>query len=174
MGTICVFGFNYAPYGWALCQGQIMPISRNTALFSLIGTYYGGNGTTTFALPDLQVRGAIHMGALQGGSTYVIGEQGGADAVTITTMNMPAHNHALSAAVKCNNDGTGTMGVSPVNAYPAKSAKNYCATTTNGNMTNAVGLTLGNSGGTQPIGINDPSLVMNYSIALQGIFPMRN
>jgi len=173
LGSICVFGFNFAPYGWALCQGQILPISSNTALFSLLGTYYGGNGTSNFGLPNLQGRATLSQGHLQGGSMYVMGEMAGTETVSILTSNMPAHNHGVTAAVKCNTAATGTMSGAPQNNYPALGTPNYVLSSGTGNMA-GVSMTLGTSGGSQPVDINDPYLVMNYSIALQGIYPTRN
>src|ERR1700693_5108558 len=94
VAEIRIVGFNFAPRGWAFCSGQLMPISQNTALFSLLGTTYGGNGTSTFGLPNLQGSAPVHFGQLQGGGGYVEGETGGVSAVTLTQPTMPSHNHA--------------------------------------------------------------------------------
>src|SRR6187200_1762346 len=96
VGEIRMVGFNFPPAGWALCAGQLMPISENDTLFNLIGTTYGGDGQETFALPDLQGRTPVHQGTLNG-VTYQIGEKGGVESVTLTTQQMPTHNHALMA-----------------------------------------------------------------------------
>src|SRR5580704_15922794 len=96
LGMIITVGFNFAPRGWALCNGQLMPISQNTALFSLLGTTYGGNGTTTFALPNLQSRVPVHFGQGPGLSPYVIGQSGGAETVALTINQLPAHTHAIA------------------------------------------------------------------------------
>jgi microcystin-dependent protein len=99
LGEIRCFGFNFAPYGWALCNGQILPISQYSALFSLLGTNFGGNGTSNFGLPNLQSRVALDVGTLQGGSTYVVGEQAGSENVTLIANNLPAHTHAFNIGV---------------------------------------------------------------------------
>src|SRR5271163_1432222 len=98
LGQIGLFSFNFAPKGWALCNGQTLSISQNTALFSLLGTTYGGNGTTTFALPNLQSRTPVHMGTLENGSTYTLGAEGGVETVTLDFTNTPSHTHTLSAS----------------------------------------------------------------------------
>src|ERR1041385_3867939 len=98
LGAICMFGFNFAPRGWAFCNGQILPIAQNTALFSLLGTTYGGNGQTTFALPDLRGRVPIHFGQGPGLSLYDLGQVGGSETVTLTPSTMPAHNHSLACS----------------------------------------------------------------------------
>lgn len=173
IGTICVFGFNFAPYQWAYCNGQIMAISQNTALFSLLGVTYGGNGTTTFGLPNLQGRAAIDQGQLQGGSLYTMGETAGTDSVTVLTSNMPAHNHPVTLALKGNDRDNSSQ--SPAGAYPATSAGgvNIFNSSQNANMKSPT-VTIGTSGGSIPIPISDPSLVMNYSICLYGMYPSRN
>lgn len=173
LGTICVFGFNYAPYGWQYCNGQILPISTNAALFSLIGTYYGGNGTSTFGLPNLQGRCAIHLGQLQGGSLYTIGEFSGAENVTVLISNLPAHNHGYTFALNCNTTAASANQQSPNNNYPATSSEAIYNSAQNANMA-APTVTLGTTGGSTPITISDPALVMNYCIAMTGIFPTRN
>jgi microcystin-dependent protein len=177
IGTICAFGFNYAPYGWQYCNGQILPISSYTALFSLLGTYYGGNGTSTFGLPNLQGRAAIHMGQHPGGSLYTIGETGGVSSVSVLISNMPAHAHPISMTIKANNPGF-NQGTSPVSAYPSATDTitnifQPAPPTPNTFMKPAT-VTIGAQGGNIPVTIDDPSLVMNYCIAMQGIFPTRN
>lgn len=174
VGTICVFGFNFAPYQWAFCNGQLMAISQNTALFSLLGTYYGGNGTSNFALPNLQGRVSNSQGQLAGGSTYVIGEMAGSETTTILSSNMPAHNHPLTFSINVNN--TTQTGASPAATFPAVAAttKVTAASSVAGKFMANPTVTLGTSGGTVPISITDPSLVMNYCISLYGIYPTRN
>src|SRR5919109_4060803 len=108
VAEIRIFGFNFAPKGWAFCNGQIMPISQNTALFSLLGTTYGGDGKSTFALPDIQGRAAMHPGQGPGLSLHDLGETGGSDTVTLLTSEIPAHAHSLR--------GSNTLGDSPVPA----------------------------------------------------------
>src|ERR1700722_13608325 len=111
IGQILMVGFNFAPQGWALCNGQIMPISQNTALFSLLGTYYGGDGVTTFALPNLQSRGPIHQGQGAGLSPYTIGQSGGSEQQALLLANLPAHTHPANCnnTPGPNNDPTGAF-----------------------------------------------------------------
>ncbi len=173
LGTICAFGFNFAPYGWAFCQGQILPISQYAALFSLLGTSYGGNGTSTFGLPNLQSNVAIHMGQLTGGSNYSIGETGGASSVTLNSSNLPPHIHTVVFTLNSNNTTKSTS--NPSGAFPGLegTVKPYNAAFTPSVTMKPPTITLGNSGGGSPVSIIDPSLVMNYCIAMQGIFPTR-
>jgi microcystin-dependent protein len=175
IGTICAFGFNYAPYQWALCQGQLIAIQQNTALFALLGTQYGGDGVRTFALPNLQNNVAIGMGS-NGMSNYNVGETGGMSTVSINYSNMPAHTHAVNFAYKA--DGRDDANLSnPQNAFPGLSGagkNDYKDSASNGTFMGAPTVTLGNTGGQgTPISIVDPNLVLNYSIAMYGIFPSR-
>jgi microcystin-dependent protein len=163
LGEIRLFAGNFAPNGWALCNGQIMSIAQNTALFSLLGTTYGGNGQTTFALPDLRGRVPVHAGQGPNLSNYSLGQQGGVESVTLTTNHMPAHTHTLNAS---SNDETTNR---PTNAVPAKGGV-YDGTL---NTTMNPGV-VGNAGGSQPHENLPPHLTLNYIIALQGIFPSRN
>ncbi|HWD94748.1 MAG TPA: tail fiber protein [Verrucomicrobiae bacterium] len=169
LGEIRMFAGNFAPRGYALCNGQIMSIAQNTALFSLLGTTYGGDGRTTFALPNLQSRVPIHMGTGPGLSTYVEGQQGGTEAVTLNTNQMPIHSHLVNSV------GNGGNQASPVNSMPAVESTgtslNYSNAAVTGQMNPG---TIGNSGGSQPFPIVQPYLVINFIIALQGIFPSRN
>ncbi len=164
LSEIRIMSFNYAPQGWAQCNGQLMPINLNQALFSLLGTTYGGNGQTTFALPDFRGRVPIHKG--QG---FTLGQKGGEEFHTITQSEMPAHNHLVSAT---NNKGTLIV---PASAnLPANSAP---STFYNGNTSNLVAMnaaTIGNTGGSQPHENRQPFTVLNFCIALQGIFPSQN
>lgn len=161
-------GFNFPPQGWALCNGQILSIAQNTALFSLLGTTYGGNGQTTFALPDLRSRVPIHPGQGAGLSSYTIGQLGGVESVTLLATQIPSHNHG----VNCNTGG-GTQ-ASPASAYPAVESTGTSldyAAASNGAMNPAM---IGNTGGSQPHTNIQPYLCVNFIIALQGIFPSRN
>jgi microcystin-dependent protein len=172
LGQILMVAFNFAPVGWALCNGQLLAISQNTALFSLLGTYYGGNGTTTFALPNLQGRVPVHMGS-NGSSNYVIGQSGGAESATLTVNNLPAHSHTAN----CNSlPGTSAE---PVNNFWAETAPlvsrapgapSYAASTNAEMAPTAIGMT----GGNLPVSVVDPYLCMNFIIALQGIYPSRS
>lgn len=163
LGEIALFGFDYAPRGWASCDGQLLPLMQNTALFSILGTQFGGNGSTNFALPNLNGRAAVGVGQGPGLSTYQVGESGGQASVTLIPPEMPSHNHATMAS-----SGAATTGA-PVNAVPAA-----------GNVTLRTGgeatLTevLEMAGGGQPHSNMQPSLVMRYCIALAGIYPPRS
>jgi microcystin-dependent protein len=171
LGSICAFGFNFAPYQWATCEGQVLPIQQYTALYSLIGTKFGGNGTTTFALPNLTGVSAIGQAP-----SYVIGQRGGNTNAILAPNNLPAHNHGISVALKANNTRS-TVG-DPVNNYPGPSSasgvKLYAATKT-GVLGGAINITLSHTGSTSPapFSILNPSLVSNYCIALYGNFPPR-
>jgi microcystin-dependent protein len=163
IGEIRLFGGNFAPVGWMLCQGQTLPISEYDTLFTLIGTTYGGDGQETFNLPDLQGRIPIHNG--QGtGQTYQIGEKSGVEAVTLTAQQIPVHNHALVASGHIADQG------SPANNVPAQSsvADLYIEDVPNSPMAaNAVGP----AGGSQPHDNMPPFLGLNFIISLYGIYP---
>ena len=148
-----------------MCNGQLLPISENTALFSLLGTFYGGNGTSNFALPNLQSRVGIHQGTGTGLSNYVIGETGGAETVTLTQNQMPQHGHSVAAA----NAATTTR---PAGAVLGRTPNASYDGSPDGTTMNAA--MIGTAGGSQPFGIIPPYLCLNFCIALQGIFPSRN
>jgi microcystin-dependent protein len=166
IAEIRMFGGNFAPRGWALCQGQILSIAQNTALFSLLGTTYGGNGQTTFALPDFRGRNAVGTGQGPGLANVSLGEVAGNPSVTLTPQQMPAHNHTL---VGFNADAESTKvqnnlcGTTPGNAY----APSGQAVPMNGQ-----GISV--AGGSQPFSLMSPYLGINYIICLEGIFPSRN
>jgi microcystin-dependent protein len=165
LGEIRPFGFDFAPHGWAQCNGQILSIAQNTALFSLLGTTYGGNGQTTFALPDLRGRTAISSGQGGGLASYSLGQVGGLESVTLNVNEMPAHNHNVNV--------TNQAGSSPAPAglYPAKTNTAAYKAGPSGTM---AADELGNAGSNQPHTNLQPTLAVNYCIALQGIFPSRN
>jgi microcystin-dependent protein len=167
VGQIAMFGFNFAPSGWALCNGQLLPISQNTALFALIGTYYGGNGTTNFALPNLQSTVAIHQGQGPGLSPYVIGQTGGTENVTLTSGQMPLHNHQVNA------NASPASGSRPAGSVLGRPTTDIYAAAPDGSTTLNAG-TISNTGGSQPHPNLQPFLVVNFCIALQGVFPSRN
>jgi microcystin-dependent protein len=176
LGTIQSFGFNFAPTGWALCNGQLLPISQNAALFSLLGTTYGGNGTTTFQLPNLQGRLPMHQGTGPGLTPRVIGEISGSENQTLLTSNMPAHSHALNATTAA---ATGSTPQNTILAL-ANGADNlgnpvtvqiYGPPPANTIMNPAA---IGSTGNSTPFSIMPPFLVINFCIALSGIFPSRN
>lgn len=176
IGQIMMFAGNFAPRGWAFCEGQLLPISSNSALFSILGTTYGGDGRTTFALPDLRGRAPIQAGHGPGLSPVQLGEKAGAEEVTLTVSNMPNHSHSLNAS---NAAGTSS---NPAGNYPAVSQfqadRTSPVTQVNsyGNTPNAPmgAQAVGNSGGSTPFKNRNPYLGVNYIIALVGIFPSRN
>lgn len=177
IGQITGFGGNFAPRMYAFCNGQTLNIAQNTALFSLLGTYYGGNGTTTFQLPNLQSRLPIHMGQGAGLSPYVIGQSGGAPNVTITSQTLPAHTHILVATT--NQATTNTIGNTVLPGQPTAGNPPYFYTVpVNGQPAPtpevlAPGV-CGMTGGSQPHSNLMPSLCISFLIALQGIYPSRN
>jgi microcystin-dependent protein len=177
IGEIKIFGFNFAPRGYMTCQGQIISIQQNTALFSLLGTYYGGNGQSTFGLPDLQGRMPIGQGTGAGLPTYNLGEKAGTTSVTIATSNMPAHNHVATGITVNLPVSTGGGDVaSPEGAYLANTgAEVLSSVSTPGKNYGALAVsgTTGIAGSSTPLGIINPYLVINYSIATEGIFPSR-
>lgn len=179
IGEIKILGFNFAPKSYQTCQGQILSIASNTALFSLLGTTYGGNGSTTFALPDLQGRMPIGQGSGPGLSSHSMGERSGSESVTLLTANIPPHIHTLNSATAkiAVNNLISDIG-EPAGAYPGKNDTNQVYAENPTANTFMAPATLGGStdstGSGYPIGIMNPYLVINYSIALYGIFPSRN
>lgn len=168
LAEIRVFPLNFAPLGWASCDGQLLPISQNTALFSLLGTYYGGDGKSNFALPNLNGRTPIGAGQGTGLSDYSLGDMGGADSVTLLTNEIPYHTHLVRTAAGAGNTDDPAQAVAL--AHSSIRAPAY-ATTTNGSM---AATTLPLQGGGQPHNNLPPSLVLWFCIALQGIFPPRS
>ena len=162
LGEIRLFGFNFAPEGWAMCNGQLLPISSNTALFNLLGTTYGGDGVRTFALPNLEGRVAIHQGQDPSGSAYVIGEVGGSENNTLNVNQMPAHNHEVLGHNGPSNSPK------PVGRVPATTSSDAYASAPVNPM--AAGM-IGATGGSEPFSILQPYLTLNFCIALEGIFP---
>lgn len=177
IGTIIMFGGNFAPRGWALCNGQILSIAQNTALFSILGTTYGGNGQTTFALPNLQGRVPIHPGQSPGTSGYALGQSGGAETETLATSQMPAHTHTVGVTIHASESHQGPtdnpaggvlVGGSGQAIYAP--APDSVTTMNTGMATAAVGI----AGGSQPVSVVQPYQCVNYIICLEGIFPSRN
>lgn len=194
IGQISMFAGTFAPRGWAFCNGQILPIAQNSALFAILGTTYGGNGQTTFALPNLQGRAPVHQGQSPGTSHYVLGQVGGVENVTLTVNELPAHNHAVAL------NGTGNvsvaLGASSANGntptpgpttVPAKVASGLnalnafsttapdttllpVATTTTVAVNGSTALT----GSNAPVPVVQPYLAVNFIIALEGVFPSHN
>lgn len=167
VAEIRIFPFSFAPTGWALCNGQLLPISQNTALFSLLGTTYGGDGKSTFALPDLQGCAPMHPGQGPGLSLHDLGEQGGSETVTLLESEIPAHTHALRASA----DPADTS---------APGGGSTLATSTGGTLYQAgrdavLGpAALATAGGSQPHNNMQPYLTFSFCIALQGVFPPRS
>jgi microcystin-dependent protein len=167
IGEIMMFAGNFAPTGYAACDGSLLPISSYAALFSVIGTYYGGNGTTNFALPDLRGRVPIHVGTGAGLSTYSQGQMGGQETHTLLATEMPAHNHTAYAST------SGGTSSSPSNNFPAVNSEGieHYGSSENGTMNaNAIGA----AGGSQPHNNIQPYLAINFCIAISGIFPSRS
>ena len=165
IGEIRMVGFNFAPKGYALCNGQLMPISQNAALFSILGTTYGGNGTTTFALPDLRSRAPVHTGQGSGLSPYVLGQNGGTENVTLLTQQMPGHSHTPMA------NATTVNQASPAAGFWGNSQQsNYSASASVALAAGAIA----QAGSSLPHSNIQPYLTINFVIALVGIFPSRN
>ncbi len=161
LSEVRIFSFNFPPKGWALCNGQLLPINQNQALFSLLGTTYGGDGQTNFALPDLRGRAPLHLG-----SSFVLGQRGGEEAHTISINEMPAHTHPPNASAN-----------GPTVAPPTT---NFWASNTGFTPYGSTGdvamdpACISNTGGSQPHENRSPYLALNFCIALQGIFPSRD
>lgn len=177
LATITVFAGNFAPRSWMFCHGQLLSIAEYTALFSLIGTTYGGDGQVTFGLPDFRSRVGIHQGQGPGLSNYTIGEMAGTENVTLLSPNLPQHTHVMQTlpvqqpASTVNNSGINE----PKGAYPASGATLYNASSDGTFMgTYSTTATTPIVGSNQPVSIIQPYLAMNYIIAVEGIFPSRN
>lgn len=160
LSEIKLFSFNFAPRGWALCNGQILPINQNQALFALIGTTYGGNGTTTFGLPDLRGRVPMHEG-----SGHALGQRAGAETHSLSANELPTHTHNTQASSSAGNTPV------PNNNFLAAANNVYRPPD---NLTALSPGTVSNVGGSQPHVNMQPFLVLNFCIALQGIFPSQN
>jgi len=176
LGEIRMTGFNFAPVGWALCNGQTLSISQNTALFALLGTTYGGNGTTTFQLPNMQSRSPMHQGTGLGLPTVVIGEETGTPTATLNIVNMPQHNHVATVTIPASS-GAGTTGTPAPGVVPASSTardKLYSSAAPDTTLGGSTGSNTSLAGGSQPFSIQSPVLVVNFIIAMVGIFPSRN
>ena len=168
VAEIRIFPFNFAPRGWAFCDGQLLPLSQNTALFSLLGTTYGGNGESNFALPDLQGAAAMHPGQGPGLSLRDLGETGGSDTVTLLESEMPSHAHALNAQ-NAPGDTSSPAGAAYARAIGATPYQPPAGQPQVGMAPEAVGVT----GGDQPHNNLQPYLTLMFNIALQGVFPPR-
>jgi microcystin-dependent protein len=168
LGQITMFAGNFAPRGWAFCDGQLLPISSYDALFSILGTTYGGDGRTTFALPDLRGRVAMHAGNGNGLSPRSLGQKGGTETNTITVNQMPPHNHSVNAVTT---DGNTNV---PTNALPANTKTLDKEYSTDANDTTMKSNMINITGGGQPVNNIQPYQTVNYIIALYGVYPSRN
>jgi microcystin-dependent protein len=172
VAEIRIVPFNFAPKGWAFCDGQLMPLSQNTALFALLGTYYGGDGKSTFALPNLQGAVPLHAGQGQGLTERFLGEMGGSSFVTLLESEMPVHTHALNATTS---PSTTTLPAANTSFGRSVGGSFYKgnAPTVFGPLTTMAPQTLTPAGGSLPHNNLQPYLTLNYIIALQGVFPAR-
>jgi len=177
IGQILMFGGNFAPRGWALCDGQLLSISSNSALFAILGTTYGGDGRTTFGLPDLRGRVAMHAGSGPGLTPRALGSEGGSQSNTLAQGNLPAHNHSVSALAKCKG-GAGNANTAVGNVWSndaGVSSATYSNAGADADMAaGAINVQEANVGNNQPLNNIQPFQVVNYIIALQGVFPSRN
>ena len=175
LGQIIQVGFGFAPRGWALCDGQLLAIASNTALFSLLGTTFGGDGRTTFALPDLRGRISKHVGSGPGLNPVTWGEKGGRESLTLSTANLPSHSHSLVGTTAEQNAGTPTNNLLASGASDGRggNATTVYASGASANAT-AASASIGNTGGGQAFDIRNPYLGIYHCIAIQGIYPSRN
>src|SRR5215213_9041261 len=169
VGEVRVVGFNFPPTGWAQCNGQLLPISQNTALFSLLGTTYGGDGKSTFALPNIQGQVVLGPGQSKGASEYVEGQAGGSPTVTLLTSEIPSHTHGGQASI----DDAQFQAPAADRAFATSNPGFAYQTNSTQNLVNMNPQTLSVAGGSLPHNNMQPYLVLNFIIALQGVFPPR-
>jgi microcystin-dependent protein len=169
VAEVRIFAFNFAPKGWAFCDGQLMPVSQNTALFALVGTFYGGDGKSTFALPNMQDNACMHPGQGQGLSLHDLGEQGGSETVTLLESEMPVHNHVINVTGENGTQGSLTTGVIMGKSVGGTMYQNN--NSANIQPLNFQALSV--AGGNLPHNNMMPYLTVNFCIALQGVFPPR-
>ncbi|ARV08034.1 phage tail protein [Polaribacter sp. SA4-10] len=183
LGEVRLFAGNFTPRGWAICNGQIIAISNNQALYSILGTTYGGDGRTTFALPDLQGRVAVGQGTGPGLSQYREGQQGGTETNRLSTAQLPAHSHDAAGVIKASNSNATTKepagnyfasSIYTINRGNLEDVLSYGATSDVEMNANAIDVTVGNTGGSQSVENRQPYLAMNYIICLSGTYPARN
>ena len=172
IAEIRAFGFYFSPYGWAYCNGQLMPISQYTALFSLVGTTFGGDGVSTFALPNLQGRAPMHWGNGTGLSSYAWGQPSGTEIVTLTQSQMPQHNHAIQVAEAPSGSGEATP--TPTGSTWLGDSSHTYAPGGTAPDTQLSPKAISTTGGSQPHNNMQPYLTVNFCIALDGIYPSRN
>jgi len=166
-------GFSFAPQGWALCNGQLLSIAQNTALFSLLGTQFGGNGTSNFALPNLQSRVPVHQGQGPGLSSYSMGEATGVESITLNTAQIPAHNHLINSCSTNGNSST-SAGKYLGSSYLPSTGDQVNTYSSGPNDSTLDASTVSTVGGSQPHSNIQPLLVVNFIIALEGIYPSRS
>ncbi|MDO9414092.1 MAG: tail fiber protein [Pseudolabrys sp.] len=171
IGQLQCFGFGFAPKNWALCNGQLLPVQQNAALFSLLGVYYGGNGSTTFALPNLQSRVPMHFGTAPSGNAYVIGQQAGEEQVTLLLPNLPAHTHGFVGASANGTSSNADPGVVLATSASGGALPLYATPVPPVILNPAC---IAPAGSTQRHNNLQPYLTINWCIALRGIFPSRN
>ena len=198
VGEIRMVGFSYAPRGWAPCDGRLLPIQQNSALFALLGVTYGGDGVTTFALPDYRGRGPVGMGNGPGLTPMVQGEKSGTESVTLSSLQMPIHTHVATTTATATSTGTFQVAGASSNPSATPSTTNNVLSASGGGPGSAtvwsdqltspvtlsnpetidttlnVNVTLQSAGGSQPVGLRNPFLGTNFIIATDGIFPSRN
>ena len=167
VAEIRIFAGNFAPTGWAMCNGQLLPISQNTALFSLLGTFYGGDGKSTFALPNMQGSAGVGQGQGQGLSEYFLGQQGGSESVTLLVSEIPVHTHTMNAAA-----GDPAESNVPTNFAMARSSLNVYGPS-GSNVVQGAAEELAPAGASLPHNNMMPYLTLNFIIAMQGVFPPR-
>lgn len=175
IGEIFMFAGNFAPRSYALCDGQLLSISQNSALFSILGTTYGGDGRTTFGLPDLRGRFPMHPGNGPGLSPRQLGQRSGAESAQLSVLNMPSHNHGVTARAY-EGEGNQTIADGATWAKSGMGDPDYQSPMTGGPTHSLApeAIVVGNTGGSQPFSITNPFLCVNFIIALQGLFPSRS
>ena len=177
IGEVRFFAGNFAPRGWALCDGQLLDISQNQALFSILGTTYGGDGRTNFALPDMRGRSPVHAGTGPGLSNKRLGENGGTENLTLGVQNMPSHSHTVTVSASSGQADSTSVGhlanpTPPLAQSPT--SKGYASNPSEGQQSPLAGVSATNTGGSQAFNHRNPFVTLNCIIALTGTFPSRN